>query len=769
MQQILEKIKDYLGFEFIEVKENIQDQLKSKRNLIIIYAAYGILMLNTSRMVLQCLSMFFWLDFYNVNILNAFSLITNLILCFLPFIVWTISTMEDAFYYHNKKLMLFYYCILNVMVIFSRYVMTVSEAFIVPIIFKYEPGKAITVGMLEWAARIIIGIIMILFWCLVCLNSFEYIRSDETTLAIIKFKITQVFDFRKNKENLYDQNIIEDSDTGRHISYLYEERFMHQSIVGASGTGKTSAAILRIIWEDLVKKKNNQIKRYKEYQEMLENGEAFLAAEDIDNPDRIQPFPGYEQKVIDIKKKYPDCGYTCINPDSDLTDKVAKYCKMLGFDYDLCDSEKINGKHKDNFRGINPYHIPDDVDPNDIPEEIATRSTLIADVLQSVFEESGTTNIYFTGVNKRFTTSVSTILMVGMPLVDHREPLLTDLLKVLNRFDRVKPYYEAVKSKYGTDESSPYYNVVDFIEVSMLGSAKTIEKNYNECNGLRNIIELLTSVPSVEEMICSRNPIDFKKVLDDGKISLLNYRLSKGKTVAKGVGLLYVMSFHNEVKRRDIYSYLMPHFEIVDEFATLVHPCWEEPITIFRKYRVALTFAFQSMSQFSKNDTTKYLANITMGVGQLMLFGRTDGLTSEEYSKMAGKEKKNVMQETVNTNSIFSDNPTYGESVRSNPTREDYLDASDLSNTDFLEVHVFTVINGRTYPPIKGKLSFLTDLEIKKIPNEHIDFSPFIEMSDTILTNSPTIYYEDEDTKFTYSEETQDDNYEEDVVSSTYR
>lgn len=84
----------------------------------------------------------------------------------------------------------------------------------------------------------------------------------------------------------------------------------------------------------------------------------------------------------------------------------------------------------------------------------------------------------------------------------------------------------------------------------------------------------------------------------------------------------------------------MPHFEIVDEFATLVHPCWEEPITIFRKYRVALTFAFQSMSQFSKNDTTKYLANITMGVGQLMLFGRTDGLTSEEYSKMAGKEKR---------------------------------------------------------------------------------------------------------------------------------
>lgn len=49
-------------------------------------------------------------------------------------------------------------------------------------------------------------------------------------------------------------------------------------------------------------KENNQIKRYKEYQEMLENGEAFLAAEDIDNPDRIQPFPGYEQKVIDIKK-----------------------------------------------------------------------------------------------------------------------------------------------------------------------------------------------------------------------------------------------------------------------------------------------------------------------------------------------------------------------------------------------------------------------------------------------------------------------------------
>lgn len=769
MQQILEKIKDYLGFEFIEVKENIQDQLKSKRNLIIIYAAYGILMLNTSRMVLQCLSMFFWLDFYNVNILNAFSLITNLILCFLPFIVWTISTMEDAFYYHNKKLMLFYYCILNVMVIFSRYVMTVSEAFIVPIIFKYEPGKAITVEMLEWAARIIIGIIMILFWGLVCLNSFEYIRSDETALAIIKFKITYVFDFRKNKENLYDQKVVKDSDTGKYIPYLYEERFMHQSIVGSSGTGKTSAVILRIIWNDLVLKKCNQIKRYKEYQEMLKNGEAFLAAEDIDNPDRIQPFPGYEEKVIDIKKKYPDCGYTCINPDNDLSDKVAKYCQMLGLEYELCDSEKIKGKHKENFRGINPYHIPEGVSPDMINEEIATRSTLIADVLQSVFEESGSSDIYFTNVNKRFTTSISKLLMAGMPLVEHREPLLTDLLKILNSFDRVKPYYEAVKNEYGVGEDSAYSEVLDFINVSMLGDKKTTDKNYNECNGLRNIIEMLISIPSVKEMICSKNPIDFKKVLDDGKISLINYGLKNGKTVAKGVGLLYAMSFHNEVKNRNIYSYLMPHYEIVDEFATLVHPCWEEAITIFRKYRVALSCAYQSISQFSKNEQTKFLANIMMGVGQAILFGRVDRLTSEEYMKMAGKEKKNVSQETVSTNSIFSDNPTYGESIRSTPTREDYVDASDLRNTDFLEVHVFPVINGRTYPPTKGKLSFLTDLEMKKIPNEHIDFSPFIEMSDTILTNSPTIYYEDEDTKFTYSEETQDDNYEEDVVSSTYR
>lgn len=714
------KIKKSVKKFLLRQKEELILNWECERKTFILIILFCISFLFFLISVYDLINMMWYLAYYNVHIVNFLGIIFNILFIFFPFALWVTSTTEEFFYYFKRKRRLFFFSIINAAIILLKYLTLFFSHLIVPALMSIQTDEAITPSMIIWSGRFALLLVFV-FWAFIFyMNVKNIVQNEEIMQKLIKFKISDAIDMREDKEYCYDQVVIRDSESGEKIPFYYKDRFMHQFFLGSSGTGKTSAGLLKMIWNDLKQKYINRNQRWKCYKEMLKKKEAYLVPDKNGNinPENIIAFPKFEEKLKEIKIKYPDCGYTCIGPDEDLSEEVIKYCKLFGFDYILCDPTVTNGKYKEGFRGMNPYHISDGLAYEDWLIEVASIAAMIADDLQAVFEESGATDVYFSGVNKTCTVHVSRILMAAMPYSDeHREPLLTDLSQILYDFTRIEKYVHIVKEKYGTDSKCPFYTDIDYAEKSMIGKRdpKLAEKVYMEANGLRNILDQLLQLPNIKKAMCSKNPIDFKENLDKGGIVLLNYGLKYGKNVARGFGLLFIMSFHNEVKKRNFKDpALIPHFEVVDEFSLLIHSLWEEGITLLRKYKVASTFAFQSMSQFAKNDYTQYMGKVVQGVGQMIVFGRIDAEGSKIFSEIAGKKNVDVIQKTITQTSLLSDNPTYSMSERSNPTQENYIDASELRNTSFLEAHVYPVKNGTVYPPVLGKLYFVTDKEKKR-------------------------------------------------------
>ena len=763
-REMVEKIKDIVRKMNINIRDFVTDTISELRTvysyekkLFTILVLYGILFLWTFVVGVETLVMVYNFNYFYLQHIGTIpGFIINILMFIAPFVLWIVATSETIFYYHERKIRLFIYGLVNFVVIVVRYTVYFTARFTAPKILSIKPNDALTAGMIVWTERVIVVIPAVIVAGIIIVNLKRMMSSREFMNVLKNFGILSFWDFRKNKEYLYDQKIVKNLETGKDIPFLYGDRFMHQFFQGASGTGKTTAAICRMVWYDLKKKKINSYKRHEEYVKMLDAGEAFLINEGGKiNPDNIRAHEGFEKKLEGIKKKYEDIGYTIIAPDTDLQKRVIEYLKILGIDdYYLCDPETSNGKFKDHYKGINVMRVNRNQSLNDYVESVKRQISLTAEMLQAVFDESGSTNIYFTNVNSSCTLHIGAILIASMPYVENREATLADLRYALNDF-KLDKYIDALERVYGRGRNvNPFDMDIQWVRTSTSDS-KLRDKLIQEANGLRNTIDILLAIPSVRDTLCSQDPIEYEDVLDNGKIVFLNYGLRNGKTIAKGLGLSYILSFHNEVKKRNLDEYMTPHFEVVDEFSQLMHSSWEDAVDVLRKYRMAFTFSFQSNAQFMKNEFTRYMAQIILGVGQMIVFGRTDDVSSKLFSAMGGKERKDMVQDTVSQTSLWESDPSYSESQRITETREDYMDASDVRNRKFLEVSVYPIYNGDVLPPVLGKLNFLSDKEKNDIPEErYIDFEKYVEDSEPVLLNKPVdIITEDGDFRFGFADE----------------
>lgn len=721
-----------------EIFNNLELYYRYEKKTFVIICLYAVMFINTFRIALESVFVIYNFNYFRLHITSAVGIIFNFLFVLAPFALWIAATSEEFFYFYKRKLNLFYFGFVNLVIVVIRYAVCITTSIVAPRILSVEPNEAWTAGMLVWSVRLIVILVAVIVGAILTVNLKRILSSRELKNNLMDFSYSRVIDARENKNYLYDQEICRDLKTGKVISFQYNDRFMHQFFQESSGTGKTTAALLKIIWYDLKQKKINQYKRYEEYVKMLEADEAFLLRENGKiRPDNIRAYSGYGEKLKKIKETYPDLGYTIIAPDTDLQEKVIPFLKIFDFDYILCDPETNNGKFKKNYKGINLLHITKGLSFNDMVESINQKANLAADVLHAVFEESGSTDVYFSGVNSSCTLNIGTVLIAAMPLIEKREATFEDLRYALNDF-KLEKYVNALEAKYGKGRNiNPFDVNIQWIRTNIMGDTKLREKWVQESNGLRNIMDRLLGMPSIKQTLCAEDPIDFKKVLDNGEIVFLNYSLKNGKTIAKGFGLSYVMSFNDEIKKRNFNDFLIPHFVVVDEFSKLMHSCWKEVIAWHRKYRIAYTFSFPSNAQFMKNDFTRYMAEIIQCVGQMTVFGRTDANAGKIFGAISGKKAVDVIQDTVTQASLLSDNPAYSESQRITESREGYVDAAELRNRNFLEVTVYPIKNGNVFPPVLGKLNFLTEKEKNDIPEEYFNFEQYVMEEGAVLLNEP--------------------------------
>ncbi|HLD18148.1 MAG TPA: type IV secretory system conjugative DNA transfer family protein, partial [Patescibacteria group bacterium] len=164
----------------------------------------------------------------------------------------------------------------------------------------------------------------------------------------------------------------------------------------------------------------------------------------------------------------------------------------------------------------------------------------------------------------------------------------------------------------------------DFHKSEMLGYLISKVGRFVENEMMRNIIGQ------------SRNSFDFREVMDQGKILLVN--LSKGKTGevnAKLLGLIIVSKLQMaamgradlpEEQRKDFYLY-------IDEFQNYITDSIATILSEARKYRLCLTIAHQYLGQLVENNKTEVRDAVLGNVGT-MFVSRIGPEDTETFDKI---------------------------------------------------------------------------------------------------------------------------------------
>ena len=671
-------------------------------------------------------------------------------------LVFVYSTNFEYFNFWNRKKF-------NVLVTVFYLTMTVAAMlslffyrFILPLVFYIPIGPDISKGMVVNLSRLLYFLFISVPSALILWEVLQTVKAQKYQDDLKSFKLRKFFDFRKNKEFLYDLNIIKRLENGRSYTIKEVDRQRHMILNGVTGTGKTSSGLVPAVASDLDKKAFNEdytkielIKRIKEYEDIYPK--SGLTDENF----HIDGFGTYTKEgkafIEELKKKAPSAGITVIAPNADFSDAVYELAKQRGFKVNRVDPipyDRDTGKMKEGFKGFNPLYISPKLSPFQRKLEIFRKSRMFSDVLQALYEQSGKADQYFNSLNRNLTTTISILILITYPyLYGGAQPNMMAVQEVINDFSAVRKYLFALSKICGVGKElqsesqvtyewlkrqkfGEYQFIVSQVTEDMLGPGST--KVEDHARGLRIIINEFLTEPLVRNVMCAKDTVDIDECLEKGEITVVNFALELGMSIATGFGLFFCLSFNQAVLRRpgDEKSRLL-HLYYCDELPVLLHKDMEPIFTLFRQFRVCFTCAFQTSSQFDKNETTKYLKNVVISnCGHHIIYGNCSKDDMVLYEALAGKTLNFTKQETVTHTPITSANTSISFSTRTTPQYENIFEGYRIRNKDFQEVTVFGVNGGDHVRPFEGKLSFLTKEQKEGRERCQIDWSYFTKEED---------------------------------------
>ena len=448
----------------------------------------------------------------------------------------------------------------------------------------------------------------------------------------------------------------------------------------------------------------------------------------------------------DLEKKAPSAGMTIIAPNADFADAVYDLATARGFHVNRVDpipADISRNIMKPGFKGFNPLYISPELSPNQHKIEVFRKARMFSDVLQALYDQSGKSDPYFTSLNRNMTTMISVLVLVAYPWLHNGEqPIVTDIQEVINDFSNVRKYIYALAKIVGVGDEfvtpadisadslmgkkfGEYQFIISQLSFDLLGNGRV--KMEEQVRGLRIIINEFLTDPLIRNVLCSRDTVDIDRALAKGEITVVNYALELGMSVATGFGLFYCLSFNQAVLRRPgNESSRLLHLYYCDEFPVLLHKDMESIFTLFRQFKVCFICAYQTSGQFDRTDQTRYLKNVVISnAGHHIVYGNCSKEDMELYEKLAGKKLEWMEQQTTSETALSSDSTSMSFSTRTTPQYVNQIEGFRLRNKDFQEVTVFGVDNGDHVEPFEGKLSFLTKEQKEGKGRCHIDWSQF--------------------------------------------
>lgn len=676
---------------------------------------------------------------------------------------WFYSTRYDFYNYHYIKIITFSTMLAYIGILILSLVYKLLSWICIPAFLRLETNDVFTKNMVIILCRVVTQLPLLLFSIILFRYVLSVLRIHGGYERLMGCRLSHYWPASSSpyKTVSYPMSMVKDMRTGRKIKVPMKDRFLHTLVAGSSGTAKTSSTILPVIKDDLDNrcKAEDQIKEglYK----LIQTGVIAPLKEDrwftVSELTILKEEEKTKEILESLYQQNPVCGVTVLAPEDSLTDAVCQLCEARGITYNCIDPVRLtNGEKKKHWIGMNPFYISSAYKETARDEQIIKRAIIFADVMQAITDLKGSSDSYFTGINRQMLCNVSILSMITVPLHDKRQATPGDLQIFINNFDSMLPYFECLeKDRYYREK---FYVIYTYVKNELLGKGRV--KMEDQCRGTRNIINEFLLQPANREIYCAQESIDFDSILSGNEITVCNFNLAAGDTEATTLGLTFFQLFNNAIlSRPGTENTRSPHFWFTDELPVLLHPSLEKNFTLFRKFRVGMLVAIQTLDQFEKNEMTKYLKGVVLGCANIVVFGRTPLSDMEQFSKLAGMEEKVDVQTSISETALSNTNTQLSYSARDTVTSKSIVDETKIRMKDFQEVTYFPTISGRPLPPVHGKVQFLNskDWEKRKRPVYNIyETEPIVHtvlkadyVTDTLPALDITLKadYETEDTK----------------------
>ncbi|MDD3361810.1 MAG: type IV secretory system conjugative DNA transfer family protein [Hespellia sp.] len=709
-----------MKIEFKSAISHIKDLLcsSSKQDTpYILLFFYGVLFINLLLSLFAFLHALVMLDYT----LMPHSFLYRLFALLLPIVLWFVSTVSDFFNYQSVKKITYLSIALNCSLVITGILYQLLSRLFLPPIMEIKTDEIFTPTMVLILGRLFTQLPLLFFFILFTKWTLSPLLNKKSRALITSFKLSHYLDLQKDTSSIrYPLSIAKDLKTGKPIVVSERDRFLHTLVDGTSGTGKTSSTILPAIRDDLnmrCKAEQQQVKLLKQYtaegaisyqgtSPFLSVCDFMVSDTDSKGYDDSSVSQGHCEDVLEqLRLQYPVCGITVLAPDDSLTDDVCRLCDGRNLLYHRIDATySSDGLKKTNWIGMNPFYLAKTLSGTSRHQAIVKKAVIFSDVMQAITDLKGKADSYFTGLNRQMIANLAILVMNTVPLLHHRQATPQDLQMLINNFDLLPPYVSKLENL--DRDTRQYTFILQYIKDDLLGKGRT--KMEDQSRGTRNIINEFLLMPENREVFCSQDSIDFDQILLRGEITVCNYNLASGDTNAVAFGLFFLLSFNNAVlSRPGTENTRTPHFFYIDELPVLIHSSLEKNFSLFRKFKVAMFCAIQTLDQFEKNDITKYLKGVILGSAHIMVFGRSSLSDMEIFSSMAGIHDDVEEQTTTSETALSSDTPALSYSSRETETQKNTVEEIDIRMRDFQEVTFFTAKDGRPLAPIHAKVSFL--------------------------------------------------------------
>lgn len=768
MPLYMDKVRDYFTIE-------------NYRNKSTYYIPIALLFLHMATLLFGYLYSLIYIR--RVVISNSYLYLALAVL--LPIGFWMFSTIcDDYAYYGTKKVGLILVVVNGVFTILQPVWTFIYDVVCLRILVHIPVAGTMTPGMLIsldwWMFLLFFGGVSWL--CLYCI--LDVLLNPGVEPFLNRFRLHYVLDFRANRHEAYDVNIMRElTGFGKKMPIYEEDLYTHMALFGPSGTGKTSSALNPMIICFLNRKMENAKKRLAGFEKLLQEGKGYVKApldsKAITEYD-IVPHKGFEKQFMELRKKYPDCGITVVSPNDSLGDGMQKLCAARNLDVNVVDASKHYKESNMHHKCITPFYIPlDGISDLERAILIVEKSNNFSEVIIRVNEagrKAGDT--YFTDLNTSVTTNIAKLCMIYAYL-SNRQTSYLEISECVQDFSYLKPMCDFVKQRLGLDvpvynpsakekvvkdagslasaiihdsgdldklynlqkesqdqqdqlrngvmdPKTTYFEAIRYVQNELIVNG---EKMYDQSRGLRNIIAKMVSDPRVRYVLngdgSGTDFLDFDRILSRCEITVVNTSIEISQQSSTATGLFFLLNHQNAVQRRKIDD-RQPHALIVDESTQYMHSWMENAISLYRQYKCMVCFSFQSSAQMDKTDETRFLKGLMYTIGNIIGYGRLGPEEMRLLEELSGSREIKLEQDTLSQNSILSADPSMTTSVRTTSTEKSYLTGTEIRQRNFQEGTWFPCRQGCVRPGVLIKLSFPDPSEFSDQHIELPDFSDYV-------------------------------------------